>query len=88
MATNIENPLLDPQDTYDDNQIGIVLYEVVNVINNNQATGPVGQTGLTGPATYTGPTGPTGAPGPPVAPDVSLRACSISAVCRCVPPAW
>lgn len=59
--TTIPTPLGDGGNpTYDDNQISIILEQVVNIILNNQATGPAGPTGLTGPATSTGPTGPTG----------------------------
>ena len=48
MTTYIENPFGIPNDTYDDNQIAIVLDEVVQAILNNQATGPAGPRGRYG----------------------------------------
>ena len=66
MATNyIENPYLaGANDTYDDNQLAVVLDEVVQLLLNNNLTGPAGPQGATGPAIAgtgtTGATGPTG----------------------------
>ena len=48
-------------DTYDDNQIAVILDQVVQIILSNSATGPAGPAGPTGPvAAGTGTTGPTG----------------------------
>ena len=62
-ADNPTGPILDPTiapDTYDDNIIGSILLDVVNVINGNTVTGPSGPAGHTGASTNTGPTGQTG----------------------------
>lgn len=55
----------DPCDTYDDNMIPAVLKQVVDLVNNQDIPGPIGNTGLKGPtgggvAAFTGPTGPAG----------------------------
>lgn len=57
-----------PCDTYDDNMIPAVLKQVVDLVNNKNIPGPVGNTGTVGvPHGGTGIlTGPTGATGPRV----------------------